>query len=121
MSAVKSLRLPEKLLQAVRQRARREHLDEATAIRQLLAMGATEYAVNLYREGRVTLGEAADLADVFPREMLEILWNRGVKGNITLDQQRKAIEYVMRGLVTGPASPKTQSKPSRTPGTKQEP
>ncbi len=96
MNTVKSLRIPENLLRAIRQRARREHLDEASAIRQLLAMGATEYAVHLYSEGKVSLNEAADLASVTPREMLEILWNHGVKGNITLDQQRKAIEYVTK-------------------------
>ncbi len=57
--------------------------------------GATEYAVQLYREGKVTLREAATMADTTVREMIEILLEHGVKGNVTLDQQRKAIEFVM--------------------------
>ncbi len=95
MSGVKSLRIPEPLLKTVRELARRERLDESTAIRKLIAMGATEYAVQLYREGKVTLREAATMADTTVREMIEILLEHGVKGNVTLDQQRKAIEFVM--------------------------
>jgi len=95
VSGVKSLRIPESLLKTVRELARRERLDESTAIRKLIAMGATEYAVQLYREGKVTLREAATMADTTVREMIEILLEHGVKGNVTLDQQRKAIEFVM--------------------------
>ncbi len=96
MSAVRSLRIPEDLLRAVRDVARRERLDESTAIRQLLSLGAAEYAVRLYREGRVTLKEAAGLARVTPRDMIDILLDHGVKGNVTAPQQRKALEYVLR-------------------------
>ncbi|HYU07294.1 MAG TPA: UPF0175 family protein [Thermoplasmata archaeon] len=92
---MKGLRIPESLLKTVRELARRERLDESTAIRKLIAMGATEYAVQLYREGKVTLREAATMADTTVREMIEILLEHGVKGNVTLDQQRKAIEFVM--------------------------
>jgi len=95
VSGVKGLRIPESLLKTVRELARRERLDESTAIWKLIAMGATEYAVQLYREGKVTLREAAAMADTTVREMIEILLEHGVKGNVTLDQQRKAIEFVM--------------------------
>jgi len=95
VSGVKSLRIPESLLKTIRELARRERLDESTAIRKLIAMGAAEYAVQLYREGKVTLREAAAMAETTVREMIEILLEHGVKGNVTLDQQRKAIEFVM--------------------------
>lgn len=48
MDTVKSLRLPEDLPRSVRYLARRERLDESTAIRQLIAMRTAEYAVRLY-------------------------------------------------------------------------
>ncbi len=66
MDTVKSLRLPDDLLKSVRYLAKRERLDESTAIRQLLALGTAEYAVRLYREGKITLNEAAELASVAP-------------------------------------------------------
>jgi hypothetical protein len=95
VNTVKSLRLSEGLLKSVRYLARRERLDESTAIRQLLALGTAEYAVRLYREGKVTLNEAAELASVTPREMIDILLDHGVKGNVTVGQTRKALEYVL--------------------------
>lgn len=95
MSTVKSLRLPDSLLKAVRHLARRERLDESTAIRKLIGMGATGYAVGLYREGKATLREAAELAEATPREMIEILLDYGVRGNVTVDRQRKAIQFIL--------------------------
>ena len=95
MSAVRSLRIPETLLKTVKSVARREHLDESTATRQLIALGATEYAVRLYRDGKVTLREAAELAGATVREMIDILLDHGMKGNVTASQERTAIEFVL--------------------------
>lgn len=87
---MKSIRIPDAMLRAIRDRARMEDVDESTAIRQLIALGMREYAVRLYREGRVTLQEAARVANLTVREMLEVLWEHGVRGNVTMDQQEKA-------------------------------
>ena len=95
MSPVRSLRIPGHLLKAVRYAARREHIDESTATRQLIALGATEYAVRLYREGKLTLSDAAELADTTVRGMIDILLDHGVKGNVTASQERKAIKFVL--------------------------
>jgi hypothetical protein len=95
MDTVKSVRLPEDLLRSVRYLARRERLDESNVIRKLIALGTAEYAVRLYREGKITLREAAELASVTPREMIEILLDHGVKGNVTVSQARKSLEYVL--------------------------
>ena len=77
--------------------ARRERFDESTAIRQLIALGTAEFAVRLYRKGKITLNEAAELARATPREMIDILLDHGVKGNVTVSQARKALEYVLAG------------------------
>jgi predicted HTH domain antitoxin len=96
MSSVKTVRLPKNIAKAILHRVRTEKVDESTAIRQLLALGIEEYAVKLYREGRVTLGEASVLANVTLREMIDALLAHGVKGNVRLDQQRKAIDFVTK-------------------------
>jgi len=95
MKTVKNLRIPPDLLKAIQYRARRERLDESTAIRQLISLGAMEYAIHLYRDGKVTLNEAAEVAGLSPREMIETLWDHGVKGNVTVDQQRKALQSLL--------------------------
>lgn len=95
MDTVKSLRIPADLQRAIRDRAKRERLDESTATRQLLALGATEHAVRLYRDGAVTLNEAAEVAGVTPRDMMDVLADRGVRGNVTAQQQRKAVAHAL--------------------------
>ena len=101
MDTVKSVRLPDDLLRAVQERARRERVDESTALRQLLGLGAEEYAVRLYREGGITLGQAARLAGRTVRDMLEVLGERGVRGNVTLEQQRRALAFVREAAEAG--------------------
>jgi len=98
VSSVKTVRLPKSLIKAILHRVRIEKVDESTAIRQLLALGVEDYVVKLYREGKVTLGEASTLASMSPREMIDILLAHGAKGNIRLDQQRKAIEFINKRL-----------------------
>lgn len=95
-SVSKTVRLPEELFRVIEHRARQEKIDESAAIRQLLALGAEGYAVELFREGKITLNEAAELAGVTLRQMIDLLQRHGVKGNVRLDQQRKALEFVSK-------------------------
>jgi predicted HTH domain antitoxin len=82
------------LFKVIEHRARQEKIDESTAIRQLLALGAEGYAVELFRQGKVTLNEAAELAGVTVRQMIDLLQRHGVRGNVRLDQQKRALEFV---------------------------
>lgn len=90
----KTIRLPEELSERIGYRAKKEDIDESDAIRQLIKLGLKEYAVNLYRDKKVTLREASELADLSPREMLDLLMEHGIKGNVTLKQQQRSLEYV---------------------------
>lgn len=51
------------------------------------------YAVNLYKIGKITLAEAAELSNVSLRKMIDILEEHGVKGNVTMKQQIRALYY----------------------------
>jgi hypothetical protein len=95
-SVSKTVRLPRKLLRAIEHRAESEDVNESSAIRHLLTLGAEDYAVELFREGKVTLNEAAELAGVTLRQMVDSLHRHGVRGNVRIDQQRKALEFVNR-------------------------
>ncbi|HEY9204807.1 MAG TPA: UPF0175 family protein [Candidatus Methanoperedens sp.] len=54
--------------------------------------------VNLYRDRKITLRKASGLVDLSLREMLDLLIEHGIKGNVTLKQQQKSLEYVDRLL-----------------------
>jgi predicted HTH domain antitoxin len=79
----KTLRLPEDL-QEYKVQGKKEDVEESTAMRQLIKLGITEYSVQLYKRGEITLREAAELSHVSIRRMVELLLERGIKGNITL-------------------------------------
>jgi len=50
----------------------------------------------LYKEGEVSLREASELLGTPIRETLEILWQEGVKGNILVAIQLKALELARK-------------------------
>jgi len=92
----KTTRIPETLLKIIEFRAEKERLDESTVIRQLLHFGAKHYVSQLYKDGELSLREAAELLGASTRETLEILWEEGVKGNVLLSTQLKALELARR-------------------------
>ena len=81
-------------MKGIRYHTRKEGVDESTALRQLLRYGLQEYAIKLYRSGQISLREAADLSDVSVRDMIDILVEHGVKGNIQYDTQMRSLEIV---------------------------
>jgi len=87
MSTVKTIRLPRNLARAVARWAKLEKGHESPAMRRLLAMGVEEFVVKYYKDGKMTLNAAAELADVSTREMIDILLSHGIRGNITLAQE----------------------------------
>lgn len=89
----RNVRLNNDVLKGVSYRAKMEDVDEKTAIRQLMKLGLVWYAANLYKIGKITLSEAAELSNVSARKMLDILEDSGIKGNVAMKQQIKALEY----------------------------
>ena len=89
----KTVHLTEDLLRGVSYRTKMEDVDESTAIRQFIKLGVMWYVVELYKAGRITLEEAAELAGISLRRMLDILAEHGVKGNVKMKQQIRALDY----------------------------
>jgi hypothetical protein len=58
-SKVVPLRIPEHLDELASLSAQEQHTDKATALRQWLDRGATDYALRLVAEGRLSLARAA--------------------------------------------------------------
>ncbi len=89
----KTVNLTEDILKGVSYRAKLEDVDESTAIRQFIKLGVMWYVVELYKRGKITLGEATELSGISLRRMLDILAEHGVKGNVRMNQQVKALNY----------------------------
>jgi len=92
----KTLRIPEDILKSVSYRAKKENVEESTAMRQLIKLGVVEYSVQLYKRGEITLQEASRLSNISLRKMLDILLERGIRGNITMTQQKRALKFAKK-------------------------
>lgn len=80
-----------------------EPVEEELLVRQALRYGLAdlrrEYAVKLFAEGRVSLGEGAQLAGLSVGEYLDLLVSRGLQSKVTAEdylQGLKAAKSLLR-------------------------
>lgn len=80
-------RVPEDVYEAIETIREDEQTDRSTAIKRLLERGIEDWkldtAVRRYEEATVSLGRAADIADVSLWRLLDVLDERGVEVNYT--------------------------------------
>lgn len=98
MSKVISARLPKEMVKLVEEIAREEKVDKSTVLERALEHYTREWkikkAVELYRNGLVTLSRAAEIAEISIWEMIDVLAQRKVtlQYNVEdLDEDLKAL------------------------------
>jgi predicted HTH domain antitoxin len=78
-------RVSEDLYEKIEHIREEEQTDRSTAVKRLLERGVgdwqVETAIRRYREGTVSIGRAAEIADVSIWRFLDILGERGVEMN----------------------------------------
>ena len=87
-----ALRIPEHRLSRADVRARKEHVHNASVLRQLLYEGAESYVLRLLSRGELSLSRAAELLGLTPGEVLDLAAQRGVEIGSPLAQQPAARE-----------------------------
>lgn len=91
-------RLPKETLEEIEAIAERERIDRSELIRRLLDAALAQRrigeAVEAYREGKVTLWRASEMAGVSLRKMMEIIGELKVPVPYTLDDLDRDLEYV---------------------------
>jgi len=93
----KSIRLPEDMLDAVKLVEKREHIEEATAIRKLIRVGFEAYVTELYRRGQISLREAAKRLKVSQIEAMDLFLLSGVKGNLDAYDVMESLDRFVSG------------------------
>lgn len=77
-----SVRLPEEYMEKIEEMCVLERVDKGTILRRLIGGALKEYsirkALELYREGKISLWRAAGMAGITYREALEELKKRNV-------------------------------------------
>lgn len=96
MGTVTTVRFDEELLKKVDKLAKIEHVDRSTILRKAAELGLRElvlqHALNVYRQGLVSVWKAAELADVPLWRFLDVLKERGIGFKTSEEDLREMIE-----------------------------
>jgi predicted HTH domain antitoxin len=85
MSNIMTVRLPKEDLEAVEQISIKNKKDKSTTVRELVELGKIYFAITQYRESKISIGKAAEIAGVTISEMIDLLSKLGIESNIQLE------------------------------------
>lgn len=88
----KSLRIPKDIMTAVEIMEKEEKIEESTAMRKLMRIGFETYMGNLYRQGKITIREAARLLGMDQIEAINLFLDSGIKGNLDASDVLTSLE-----------------------------
>lgn len=74
---------------------RKNGLDEEGAVKRIINLGIQDYVADLYRDGEISIREAADILQLNFRQTFEILQKK-VGGNVEEEQEIKALKLAMK-------------------------
>lgn len=94
----KTIRITNELMTAIELIKNQEKIEESTAMRKLIKIGFETYIGNLYKQGKVTLREAARLLNVDQIEAMNLFLDAGIQGNLDASDVMISLErFVFSG------------------------
>ena len=77
-----------------------EKMERSALIRRILDIGIEEdlkkHALELFRDKKVSLAKAAEIADISVREMMDLIKEKGISLHITTEDVREDFEAAMK-------------------------
>ncbi len=96
------MEIPENLMDSLKKIKKYEPIEESLLIRQALQYGIRdiekELAIKLFSEGKTTISESAEIAQLSVGEMMELLAGRGIKSKITLKDYEEGLSTAIEAL-----------------------
>ena len=93
-------RLGSESLEYVKKISRMFNLDKSTAFRDILQKGIQEdkkeKALDLYIKGKFSLEQAARFADMYIGDFYDLMRQKGIESNLTLEDFNESLKYVKR-------------------------
>lgn len=86
------LRIDERIMPLVDLRAKDEYVDKSTALRKLLYQGVEDYVLELYRDGRLSIGKVAEILGKTIYDIHRLLQKRRIKIKHTEEVYKKSRE-----------------------------
>ena len=94
MSQVQPLRIDENLLKIAELKSREEHTSKTTAIKQFLYSGVEEYLLKLCSQGRLSIGNAAEMLHKSIYDLQESAKQKGIELGITEKEYRNSKKWL---------------------------
>lgn len=92
------LRIPQEVLVLAKLKAKQDYIDQATALRQLLYVGAEEYVLSLIESGRISIGKGAELLHISVYDIQRLAQKHNVRLGATADQHEESIKTLHKLL-----------------------
>ncbi len=93
-------RLGSESLEYIRKVSKMFKLDKSTAFRDILQRGIQEdkkeKALELYMAGKFSVGQAAKFADMYIGDFYDLMRQKGIESNLTLEDFNESIKYAKR-------------------------
>ncbi len=93
MGATITTRVPDDIDKKIKNISHIEHLDKSTVVRRLLSKAVQDWqidhALEQYKDGKITIGRAAQMAGVPLREMIAIAAKKGIPFQYSLDDLKE--------------------------------
>ena len=100
MAEAIGIRIDEDFLNKIDKLGKEEGVDRSTIIREMINLGYKDFIMDRlsksYIEGKVTLSQAAKLAEVTIWEMEKYLVDKGFKSSYSIDDLEKELEILNR-------------------------
>ena len=79
-----TVRLPKDDLKVIEEISKKERKDKSTTVRDLVELGKIYFAIIQYRENKISIGKAAEIAGLTISEMMDLLSRLGIESNLDL-------------------------------------
>ncbi|RLG25290.1 hypothetical protein DRN85_06145 [Methanosarcinales archaeon] len=95
-----SIQPTEDMYSKIEQLSKARYMDKSTLIRKLINIGIEhelkDYAIDLFRNKKISLGKAAEISGISIREMLDLLKEKDIQLNISTWDIQKDFDAATR-------------------------
>ena len=96
MNKIMTIRLPKEDIEIVRMISIENKKDKSTVIRELIEQGKIYVTMKEYKNGKISLGKASEIAGLTMSETMDLFADLGIKNNIEMEDYLEGIKISER-------------------------
>lgn len=93
-------RIAPEIAKMIDETAKEEKVDKSTALKELIQFGRQKLlekrAIELYRDGKISVDKAADMLSVTVNEVMKLFSDAGIKSEETLEEYSAGLKLLLR-------------------------